>query len=263
MKNIFLSVVVVCALAVAGIGGTLADWQLADVEGNYNWDAGFLTLEIDLDGVWLVPGAGQLPEGNVGYLINADSIAPGDSGETTLSFHVYADPADPGATANLTVSGFVNSFEHDMLAPEALAGDTTDGLGTDAGELQDFLVIKLWFDEGSTPGWDNYYVGEELVIVDSEEGDNIYQHGEELLYWGIFADMVTCIEGGYPMTWEVPICETVYLGVSWELADYGTAYGHSGDEFTPSPNNDVNQCMTDALDGKVTFTLAGPFPAPD
>ena len=46
MRNIFLSVVIVAALVVAGIGGTLADWT-EDDSGDYCFSAGYLNLRVD------------------------------------------------------------------------------------------------------------------------------------------------------------------------------------------------------------------------
>ena len=254
MKNVFLSVVIIAALAVAGIGGTLAQWQVDPVEGTYNWDAGYLDLKVDIEGIWQVPDA----EGHVGSLINVDTIMPGDTGHTTFSLHAEGAPATDHH-AILTVTGTADNFEYGVKNPELVAGDDSADGGSNDGELADFLVIKLWFDEGLTPGWQGR-------DVDPEEGDNIFQHDfETAIYWGTFAELITANTLG-PEEIELAICEIIYIGLDWTLADYGVAYGHPWDSFTPSTAagvvGNVNQCMTDALDGTITMTLSGPFPDP-
>ena len=253
MKNVFLSVVIIAALAVAGVGGTLAQWQVDPVEGDYNWDAGYLDLKIDVEGIWLVPDA----TGHVGSLINEDSIMPGQTGHTTFSLHAEAAPAT-GYHANLTVTGTADNFEYDVKNPELVAGDDSTTGGSNDGELADFLVIKLWWDEGSTPGWQGR-------TEDPQEGDNLYQHFETPIYWGTFADLITANQLETQVL-ELAICEVIYIGLDWTLADYGVSYaGHAGwPSITPSTaagvSGNVNQCMTDALDGTITLTLEGPFP---
>ncbi len=262
MKNIFLSVVVIAALAVAGVGGTLAQWQNEPLEGDYLWDAGFLNLVVDIEGRWLEPVRDAEGDLSIGDLINEDQLMPGDTGHRTFSLHAFADPAT-GYHAHLTVTGTADNFENGVQDPELAAGDDLLNASPNDGELADFLVIKLWWDEGLTPGWDNSIVDGQVVGPDPEEGDNIYQHPERLIYWGVFADLITdnALE---PQELELDISTTYYIGLDWTLADYATPYGHTWDSFTPSPAVDVpgnvNQAMTDSLDGVITLTISGPYP---
>ncbi|UCH42967.1 MAG: hypothetical protein JSW16_00020 [Dehalococcoidales bacterium] len=231
MRNILLSVVVVAALVVAGIGGTLADW-VEDDHGSYCLTAGYLNLRVDIDGNWIMEGpytADQDPEGvgvpmayyadDLGELICESGIEPGDSDETTLSFHIYGDTSITGA--KVTVSGTIESLENTVVEPEITAGDRTFGAGPDQGELDDFMQIMIWL---------------EL------DGDNTYEDGEVLLYEGSWAGLIACLENDpSQLEFELVKCVTYYVGFAWELPGY--------DE-----EPDVNQCMTDSIGGTVTFT---------
>jgi predicted ribosomally synthesized peptide with SipW-like signal peptide len=75
MKNIFLSVVVICALAVAGVGGTLA--TLTDTEESYDnyIEVGSLDLKVNDNDDYNVLFN---DEGGVGAVIQQTCIIPGD-----------------------------------------------------------------------------------------------------------------------------------------------------------------------------------------
>jgi predicted ribosomally synthesized peptide with SipW-like signal peptide len=51
MKSIFLSVVVVCSLVVAGVGGTLADFSDIEKSEDNSFEVGALDLRVSVDGV--------------------------------------------------------------------------------------------------------------------------------------------------------------------------------------------------------------------
>ena len=217
MKNIFLSVVVVAALVVAGIGGTLADWVDMD-EGDYCLDAGYLNLVVDIDGVILDEDPGTGGDQYYGQIFCESMMEPGDSGSTTLSFHVYGDMSIEAG--DLYVYGDWDDDEGTYLEPEETAGDTTD----DEGELQDFLTLTIWWDTND---------------------DGIVDIGETIIATGSVEDIFDCI-GDDPndpyYIGELTECVEYYIGIKWELPSYATA-----------PN--VNQCMSDSISGDIQFVV--------
>ena len=235
MKSIFLSVAVIGALVVAGIGGTFADW-VEDDHGGYCFTNGFVNLVVDVNGVWD-------DVDDIGEIICETGLEPGDSGEVTLSFHAYGDPAS-GHYATVSINGTCDSFELGCVEPEETEGDATCGSGSDQGELQDYLVMFIWEDM--------YDSGDNVT----PPGDNVWQEEEErVIFCGTFADLI-----GGSTTFDVDICEEYYVGVAWEIANYGESYCGNGCAITPSLNREVNKSMTDKLSGTVYFTVTGPFP---
>lgn len=84
MRNIFLSVVIICALVIAGVGGTLA--TLSDTEESYDnyIEVGSLDLKVndmdDYNEMWN-------PDGGLGPIITAECIVPG----TPMGAHVKVE----------------------------------------------------------------------------------------------------------------------------------------------------------------------------
>lgn len=216
MKKIFLSVVIICALAVAGIGGVLADW-VEDDYGDYCASAGYLNLVVDVDNVILDNDAGTGGDQYVGQLVCDNNLEPGMGDEVTLSFHVHGDATILGA--NLYISGTILDDEGLYLEPEHTAGDLTPN----DGELQDFLLMKLWWDDG----------------------DNIYQAGEGIIFEGTLTELLCCIGGpagdGYFVGF-LDECVDYYIGVEYHLATY-------------VEDPDVNQVMDDEVCGNIYFVV--------
>ena len=105
----------------------------------------------------------------------------------------------------------------------------------------------LWWDNG---------IDEVPGTEDEGEGDNVWQECEDIIFCGTFADLLD--ESG--VIADLDVCTVYYIGISWVLADYGVSY--CGGTVTPSPNDEVNKCMTDSLSGTITFGIKGPFPKP-
>jgi predicted ribosomally synthesized peptide with SipW-like signal peptide len=95
MRNIFLSVVVVSALVIAGVGGTLAGFS--DTErslGNY-FEVGNMDLKVDInDGPWLDDY--ELPSGEWGLppVVDAAMVWPCNSEDRSFSLHNKSDNDD-------------------------------------------------------------------------------------------------------------------------------------------------------------------------
>ena len=69
MKSIFLSVVVICALAIAGIGGVFADYQDIETSEDNYFETGSLDLLVSQRGV-------MYEDPNVPRLVNTDDFMP-------------------------------------------------------------------------------------------------------------------------------------------------------------------------------------------
>jgi len=111
-------------------------------------------------------------ESSDGATISLPNVMPGDSG--TFSFRLGVDPdsdSDDISAEPLLSLELTGMKENDITEPERKAGDTTP----DEGELQHYLDVKLWFDEGLANfeefGGDNatQEMGENL-IADGAEG---------------------------------------------------------------------------------------------
>lgn len=234
MKKILISLMMIAVvIGLVGAGGSIANW-VEDEEADYCFDAGFLDLEIDINGTWVDPGT-------VAELFCEGTIEPGNSGEVTLSLHIYSD----SLTATLNVTGTCVSLENVCLEPEGTAGDPSwpwiSPYDTD-GELGDYLMLFLWWDWGSDPGWQGAADGDE------GEGDNVWQEGEPVIFTGNLSEL--CEEGMTGCEVDLTMCDTVYIGIAWNMLTYAEAEALQ----MPSPNI----CMTDSLAGTITFTVSVP-----
>ena len=125
MKSIFLAVVVVCALVVAGISGTLAVFSDEEQVGQNVFAAGTLDLQIG-DGNPVSFTAGNIQPGYYEqFVVKVKNIG-------TL----------PG---NLSVEfSPITNYENGRNEPEIAAGDTTGGNpGPGNGELGQYLEIAM------------------------------------------------------------------------------------------------------------------------
>jgi predicted ribosomally synthesized peptide with SipW-like signal peptide len=95
MKSIFLSVVIICALAISGIGGTLATWSDSEISENNTIVTGSLDLKVN--------GADDLPWGTgVPTKVEIDCMIPckfygpyevelWNAGQCEFPSHAYLD----------------------------------------------------------------------------------------------------------------------------------------------------------------------------
>ena len=185
MKNIFLSIVVICALAVAGVGGVLADWTESD-SGDYCFTAGYLNLVLDVNG-------SAIDQDDIGSIICAEGFEPGWHMEKTLSFHVYGDDTVTGA--NLSVNSTFLNDEMTRYEPELTAGDTT----TVGGELQNFLKVTIW---------------------DDTDADHVKDVGETVIYDDV---SLSTVMAGLPFQMQLTKCVDYFFGISVRLPSYAEA----------------------------------------
>ena len=127
MKNVFLSVVIICALAIAGVGGTLAGYSDTDRTSGNSLITGSMDLKI-FDGTNWVDNAGPL--------VAFTKVNPCQSGEMVIEVWNAGD-CEPGADLWLKVKNMCCSNVDDKIGqtrpePELV---TEDG-----GYLNQYLI---------------------------------------------------------------------------------------------------------------------------
>lgn len=190
MKKVLLSLLsvgVVAGVAVLATGAFFSDTETST--GN-TFTAGELDLQVDnechYNGAPCIDPDGGGPmvlSWSLADLVNGvhkffsfNDIKPGDSGEDTVSLHVF----DNDAWGRFVISN-VQDLENGCTDPEDDVPDPTCGLGNDDGELRENLNFWVWLDEGSVNGFQCPDNGPAPCDIDSTEGDNIWQEGTELM----------------------------------------------------------------------------------
>ena len=206
MRKTIFSLIIIGVICVAA--GTTMAYYFRDTEtskGN-TMTAGSIDLKIDLqceDGLCKFP----LKDLNDDHFFSECDIKPGDSGEVTISWHVYGNPA----WARIRLAD-IQDWEYGCNDAEKEDGDTTcDTPGNNQGELSQYLVFTLWMDEGSKKGWqcpDN-----KPCYDDPEEGDNKLNGNETVLAKKTAQELVDGVE----LPYELQPSTTYYLGMKWEL----------------------------------------------
>jgi len=107
-------------------------------------------------------------------------IKPGDLGEDTISLHVY----DNDAWGRFTVLS-TGDFDNSCTEPEETAeGAGVCGTDPDGGELDNYMQMRAWLDQGGIPGFqcndpsDSASRGPRCP-EDPTEGDNKHQENDE------------------------------------------------------------------------------------
>jgi len=208
MKRILISLSIIGIVAAIGIGGTIAYYHDTETSTGNTFTAGSIDLKVDLqceNGVCGFP----LKDLTGDHFFSECDIKPGDSGEVTISFHVY----DNNAWGRIGLAD-VHDWEYGCTEPEEEYPDPTcDSPGDGLGELSQYLTFTIWLDEGSVEGWQ--CPENKPCEVDSEEGNNVLDEGETILAEDIPASQL--IDGWYVLPQEIIGSNTYYVGVKWEL----------------------------------------------
>lgn len=134
-------------------------------------------LDTECEGTW---SETDLTQDNIFFALS--DIKPGDSGENTISLHVY----DNDAWGRMVVTTTADD-DNGCTEPETEDGDLDCNAGE--GELRENLLFTAWLDQGATPGFQN--INAEGVAIDTDEntpgiqapdpteGDNIHQVDDE------------------------------------------------------------------------------------
>jgi predicted ribosomally synthesized peptide with SipW-like signal peptide len=224
MNTKILASLVIIGLVASTIGfGTYAFFSDVEKSTGNTFTAGKIDLKVDLDRdgshKWdlkdLVPATDKF--------FTYTDVKPGDDGEMTISLHVYDNPANLCfyITPNLDSDNGCNEPE---LKAETDCGAHITPRTVDDGELDDYLMYRIWKDEGCVPGWQG-------KAVDLKEGNNVWDN------CGIDPDepfLTYCGDANLPgpewcllndinkagEVWDLgdlTASETNYIGVQWDL----------------------------------------------
>lgn len=147
-------------------------------------------------------------------IINLQDVLPGDRG--TVSVRITAESLDDGVDSVTPTLDLVldEAAENDLIDPEREADDTSDTMG----ELQNFLDVKLWKDEG-------------LLGVDVLGADNIEDDiGEDTIDEGTL-DGVAGRVNNEPLG-TIGEGEDVSIAFRWGFSDVGDINVTQSDSVT-------------------------------
>lgn len=213
------------AAAVIGLvaSGTWAVFNDTETSTPNTFCAGIIDLEVDCAGDTVFsPMDDPLPP--IFAYCPSNDIKPGYSGEVTLSLHLK----EGSNNADLWM-GILNlgpcpnpspATEPECEAEGGTWNNTTnmcegiDNQWVPVDDICDQILIKLWVDDGATDGWQNSDGG--TANDDSEEGDNTWQDGEEVLTApGATLDDLDAAH--FDLIDNAVACTTYYVGWAWEL----------------------------------------------
>jgi len=191
MKALLVSIIVVSLMgALVGVG-LFAYFNDTETSPNNTFTAGIVDLELDKDGSYY--------NGVNCQLFNVTGMHPGDTVEETLSLHV-TEASNPGILEKMTLTVVADSDNDGGSKPPMPAlEDYCDGIigngldGTADGDLDTFLSVKLWWDDG----------------------DNIHQPAEPYIWQGM-ASFLTA-NPGYVIDLDYPINQGTQYYMGWEL----------------------------------------------
>ena len=229
MKRILVSLSIIGVVAVIAIGGTVAYFRDTETSTGNTLTAGTLDLQIDFQCERV--GCDFSLRDLIGQpFFNECDVKPGDSGEATISWHVYNN----NAWARIRLAD-VYEYENGCSESEASDGDTTcDDPGLGQGELDNYLTFTFWMDEGQTPGWQCPANSNGPCAADLKEGDNILNGVETILATKTASELLS----GVVLPYELVNSTTYYLGMKWEV-----------------PGSTPNIAQGDSLMGKILMEI--------
>jgi len=206
MKRILVSLSIIGVAAAVAVGATLAYFGDTETSTGNTITAGSLDLKIDFqceDGCTF-----SLRDLNGESFFRDCDIKPGDSGEVTISWHVF----DNNAWGRIKMTELAN-YENGCLEPEAKEDTTCNDPGLGEGELDDYLKFTLWMDEGETAGWQCPSNSNGPCPADPKEGDNILNGIETVLAEPTPSQLLN----GVVLPQELVGSTTYYLGMKWAI----------------------------------------------
>jgi predicted ribosomally synthesized peptide with SipW-like signal peptide len=256
MKNLFLSIVVVCAIVVAGVGGTLAGFSDTEQSLNNVFEVGNMDLKVSHNGI-------EYNDPFVPAIVQAYLAWPCTSQDFLFDLHNVSDNPQSG-NAYICFKNFncyeVQTAKHPTGRPEPeevaenggmLANVATPGMGPWGQDctLLDFVEIYLEFDLDGDG------------VMDPVLGNPIWG-GPGTVYVGDLWSGVTDECLWIPLG-QIPGCETRYGKISlhisnWSEEEWNDRFGTSLDFFPNDiPFNDwlTNLFMNDGVDFTIDFGL--------
>ncbi|MBA7602675.1 hypothetical protein ES703_09771 [subsurface metagenome] len=195
MKKIIglgIAVAVVIALVTTGTFALFSDTETSSPN---TFTAGIIDLEIDCDGDTVFTPTDDPPE--IFNYLPASDIKPGDDGEVTLSLHLKTGSND--ADLWMQVQN-LNNYGGVLSEPEE-----EEENGTPDDDIASEILVKLWIDDG----------------------DNIWEDGEVVLY----DDTLSGLTAKLTVQLDAVASTTYYVGWSWELPS-AVGNEHQGDYCT-------------------------------
>ena len=197
--RILMSILMIGVVAMAAGAGTLAFFSDTEESTGNTFTAGTLDLKVDWNESYngtVIETQGETD--NPGAIFDLSDVKPGDYGEATISLHVYGNDAYGIMTIIPTSNDDVSSTE-----PELDAGDDEDN-PTDEwdGELAQNMSVVIWLDDG----------------------DNVHEDGETVLYQGTLPDdpeevlkLIIDADPGTTGIQPLEACTTYYIGIKWSI----------------------------------------------
>jgi predicted ribosomally synthesized peptide with SipW-like signal peptide len=225
MKRIILSILtVVLAVGLVG-GGALAYFRDAETSNDNTFTAGMLDLAVDLSSGDTVIFDPMDIDGTdtkfFEYLPIDKPLAPGDSGQVTLSLHLK-DITTINADLWMQVTDLVNI---DVPNPEPENSETNKDEA-----ISDNILTKVWLDD---------------------DHDSVQDPGELPIIDGSLDTLVSL--GKFPVAYNVAGGQTRYVGWSWELPS-GVGNESQGDTCTFTVILGADQVTTYSLIMEVVGT---------
>ncbi len=210
MRKILISLSIIGIVAVIAIGATVAYFGDVETSAGNIITAGTLDLKIDYQ--CDKPGCDfSLRDLRGQSFFSECDVKPGDSGEVTISWHVYNN----NAWGRLRFAD-IYDYENGCTNSEIKAGDTTcNDPGEGEGELSQHLTFTAWMDQGSVPGWQCPEKSNGPCPADLQEGDNILNGVETPLVQNKPLSQIIS-EGGIKLP-ELAGSTTYYLGLQWNV----------------------------------------------
>ncbi|GAB7094962.1 hypothetical protein JCM30237_21150 [Halolamina litorea] len=227
--------------AALGGTGTMAFLNDTETSAGNTVTAGELDLKID----WEEHYNGSMIEDqaltdNPGPVFDLGDVKPGDSGEATISLHVFDNPAWVHMAGELT-----KNAEMGVNEPESHAAgedDTMEGGGDDmSGELADEILVDVWYDGSEAD-------------ADGEGGNNVYESEEVPIASGTLRDVMAELEDGRLLSNQAPAAtdvgtasnggEACLTGDEWKIDDTPVV----GDT---TPNGDIEITAVEEEAGEV------------
>lgn len=190
-KKILLGMITIGLVAMLSGAGLYAFFVDMETSAGNTFTAGIIDLEVDCIGDTIFSMQDE-PLPVIFDYLPVNNIMPGDSGKVTVSLHLKEGTND--AILSIAVRpGSLMNFGGANPEPEQVAEAT----GVDDA-ISDVILMKLWVDDGN----------------------NVYEAGEDILYEGPLTDMIgdeNFFPPFYLIEMDAVACETYYVGISWEL----------------------------------------------
>lgn len=261
MKNILVSLLVVGSVTATVWGASSAFFSDTETSPANNLTAGKVDLKIDstahyngmvcdaVTDTWLdedqdsnnnprpellgdsCEGSFTLVDLTSEKFFNLLDVKPGDYGENTISIHITDNPV----WACVDINGLTNA-ENTVVEPEGVAD-----LG-EPGELGNYLHFSAWRDDGGN--------GIDGAEIDPEEGNNIYDDGEEVFFANALAPSALNNTYALAESGDTPLSalDTHYVGFAW-------CFGTMNPDMTCDGTGNHNDAQTDSLTADIAFRV--------